>query len=110
MTTWAHLPPPLRRAVHAQVVTGLRPGGGFILEADTPVPIAFGTGGPKDPSLCMTLVALRDELAGLDFDVARECEREVIEGSCHTGRVAVVQVVARRPGGARAKRSLAPTT
>ena len=97
VATFAHLPPALRRAVHAQVVAGLQPGGVFILEAYTPAQLAFGTGGPKDPSLCMTLAALREELGGLDFEVARECERDVIEGAHHTGRGAVVQIVARRP-------------
>jgi hypothetical protein len=48
----------------------------------------------------MTLAALREELAGLAFETARECERDVIEGTGHTGRAAVVQIVARRPAGA----------
>lgn len=95
--TWAHLPPALRRTVHASVVRGLGPGGILILEAYTPAQIAFGTGGPKDPALCMTLAGLREELAGLEFLVGRECERDVIEGACHTGRASVVQVAARRP-------------
>ena len=94
--TWGHLPPPLRRTVLAEVAAGLRPGGVFVLEAYTPAQLAFGTGGPKDPTLCMTLVALREELAGLEFIVGRECERDVIEGTGHTGRAAVVQVCARR--------------
>ena len=97
IATWAHLPPPLRRVVHVAVVAGLRPGGVFILEAYTPAQLAFGTGGPKDPDLCMTLEALRGELAGLEFVVGQECERAVIEGIGHTGRAAVVQVCARRP-------------
>jgi hypothetical protein len=45
----------------------------------------------------MTLAELRSELAGLKFVVAHECERDVIEGTGHTGRGAVVQVVACRP-------------
>jgi SAM-dependent methyltransferase len=97
VSTWAHLPPPLRRRVHAQAVAGLRPGGVFLLEAYTPAQLAFGTGGPKQPELCMTLAALRAELAGLEFEVAREFERDVVEGTHHTGRAAVVQVLARRP-------------
>jgi hypothetical protein len=96
VSTWAHLPPALRRAVHAKVVAGLQPGGVYILEAYTPAQLAFGTGGPKDPSLCMTLAGLGDELAGLEFEVARECVRDVTEGTFHTGRGAVVQVLARR--------------
>lgn len=97
VATFAHFPPPLRRVVHAQVVAGLRPGGVFLLEAYTPAQLAFGTGGPKDVELLMTLGALRDELTGLDFLHACECERDVIEGTGHTGRGAVVQVLARKP-------------
>lgn len=45
----------------------------------------------------MALRDLRDELAGLQFDLAQECERDVVEGRFHTGRAAVVQIVARKP-------------
>jgi len=96
IATFAHLPPPLRRRIHAQVVTGLRPGGVFILEAYTPAQLAFDTGGPKNPELLMTLAGLRDELAGLELLAGREIEREIIEGDGHTGRGAVVQILARR--------------
>jgi len=97
VATFAHLPPPLRRKVHAAVVQGLKPGGVFILEAYTPAQLALGTGGPKVPELLMTLDSLHDELSGLEFIVAREIERDVTEGSFHQGRGAVVQILARRP-------------
>ncbi len=96
IATFAHLPPNLRRRVHRDVVAGLQPGGVFILEAYTPAQLAFDTGGPKSPELLMTLAALREELSGLEFLVARELERDVIEGAGHTGRAAVVQILARR--------------
>lgn len=96
VATFAHFPPLLRCRVHREVVAGLQPGGVFILEAYTPAQLAFGTGGPKSPELLMTLAALRDELAGLEWLVGREIERHVSEGGCHTGRGAVVQVLARR--------------
>lgn len=91
-----HLPPELRRAVLARAAAGLRPGGVFVMEAYTPAQLAFGTGGPKDPALTPTLAQLRAELPGLEFEIGREIEREVHEGGGHTGRSAVVQVVARR--------------
>jgi len=94
---FAHLPQPLRRRVHAQVVQGLQPGGMFILEAYRPEQLAFGTGGPKSPELLMTLPELRAEVSGLEFLLAREVERDIVEGTGHTGRSAVVQIVARRP-------------
>ncbi len=94
---FAHLPPALRADVYRRVVGGLRPGGVFILESYTPAQLALGTGGPKDPAFLMTEPQLRNELTGLTFDIARELERDVHEGSYHTGRAAVVQLVARRP-------------
>ena len=96
VATFAHLPPAIRRIVHAQAVRGLRPGGVFVLEAYTPAQLAFDSGGPKSPELLMTLAGLREELAGLKFVIGREIERDVIEGDGHTGRGAVVQVLARR--------------
>jgi SAM-dependent methyltransferase len=97
VVTFGHVPPPLRCTMHAQIVAGLRPGGVYILEAYTPAQLAFSTGGPKDVELLMTLTALREELAGLEFVHAVECERDVIEGTYHTGRGAVVQILARKP-------------
>lgn len=96
VATWAHLPPPLRRSVHGQVAAGLRPGGIFVLEAYTPAQLAHDTGGPRSVELLMTAAQLREELGGLEFEVLREIERDVIEGGGHTGRGAVVQVLARR--------------
>lgn len=93
---FAHLPPQLRGRIHREVVAGLQPGGIFILEAYTPAQLAFGTGGPKSPESFMTLAGLRQELAGLNFLIARELERDVVEGNAHTGRAAVVQILGRR--------------
>lgn len=96
VSIFCHLPPEVRRRLHRAVVAGLRPGGMLLLEAYTPAQIALGTGGPPVPELTMTLDALREELAGLTFLHAAELEREVIEGRYHTGRAAVVQVLARK--------------
>jgi SAM-dependent methyltransferase len=93
---FAHLPVPLRQRVHQSVVSGLRPGGLFVLEAYTPAQIALATGGPRDPELMMSLGALENELAGLELLIGRELEREVLEGNLHWGRSAVVQVLARK--------------
>lgn len=93
---FAHLPPPLRRTVHRAVALGLAPGGVFILEAFTPRQLALGTGGPQKAELLYTLDDLREDLAGLDLEIGRELERDVVEGRYHTGRAAVLQVLARR--------------
>lgn len=92
-----HLPSAIRVPLHRAVVAGLQPGGVFILEAYTPAQLGRGTGGPENPDMMPTLADLRRELPGLDFTHAAEIERDVTEGRYHTGRAAVVQIVARRP-------------
>ncbi len=89
-----HLPKSLRVKIHQQVVAGLQQGGVFILEAYTPAQLAFSTGGPKDVDMLMTLADLKNELQGLDVILGQEIERDVIEGTFHTGKAAVVQVIA----------------
>jgi hypothetical protein len=73
----------------------LSPGGVFVLEAFTPGQLALGTGGPQKPELLYTLDLLREDLAGLDLEIGREVERDLVEGLYHTGGAAVVQVLAR---------------
>ncbi|MEN9811061.1 MAG: hypothetical protein RLZZ488_2628 [Pseudomonadota bacterium] len=96
VSIWCHLPTELRRKVHSAAVRALKPSGRFILEAYTPAQLNYATGGPKTPDMLMQLCELKQELAGLDFVVARECEREVFEGKGHTGLSAVVQVVGKK--------------
>ena len=97
VSIFCHLPSGIRRSVHRKVVAGLRPGGVFVLEAYTPAQLRLKTGGPPTADMSMTLDALRTELDGLRFTLGRELEREVVEGKYHTGRGAVVQVVAVKP-------------
>lgn len=97
VSIWCHLPRPLRAEVYRQVLTGLKPGGVFLLEAYTPEQLRYGTGGPPTADLLVKLKDLRNELDGLTLSHARERERMVTEGYGHTGLSAVVQVIARRP-------------
>jgi len=97
VSIFAQVPSSIRKGLHRKVVQGLRSGGVFILEAYTPEQLKHKTGGPPDEDKMMTLSGLRQELGGLKFTHAREFERDVIEGKLHTGRGAVVQVVAVKP-------------
>lgn len=90
---FAHLPREIRRDVHGKAVRSLRPGGVLILEAYTPEQLGLGTGGPRTPELLMSLDELRDELAGLHLEIAREVRRPIFEGRLHRGPSAVVQVL-----------------
>ena len=96
VSIFCHLPRAVRRPLYAGVARGLRPGGVLLLEAYTPAQIGRGTGGPSDPDWMVTLDRIKEELAGLEWVVAEEKEREVREGSFHTGLGSVVQFVGRR--------------
>ena len=97
VSIFCHLPSGIRSSVHHRVVAGLRPGGVLVLEAYTPTQLKLKTGGPPTADMLMTLDTLRQELDGLHFTHAMELERDIIEGKYHTGRGAVVQVVAVKP-------------
>jgi len=94
---FAHVPPAVRRHVHAQIPHALRPGGCFVMESYRPEQLALGTGGPKEPSLLSMLGDLRAELGALELVVAREANREIHEGKFHGGPSATVQLVGVRP-------------
>jgi len=96
VSIFCHLPGPMRKRVHQQIVTALRPSGLFILEAYTPGQLQYGTGGPPVEAMMMNLESLKRELSGLEFIYAVETTREIHEGECHHGMSAVVQIIARR--------------
>lgn len=96
VSIFAHLPPETRADLHRRLPRSLRPGGTLILEAYRPEQAQRDTGGPPDPDKLYDLADLEREIVGLDVVVAREIERDVIEGFGHTGSGAVVQLVARR--------------
>ncbi|HTQ10728.1 MAG TPA: class I SAM-dependent methyltransferase [Fimbriimonadaceae bacterium] len=96
VSIFVHLPDPLRELVHRRVVAGLAAGGAFVLEAYTPRQLEFRTGGPSELSRLAGLDALQRELRGLSFEIGREVERVVKEGTFHSGMSATVQIVARK--------------
>ncbi len=97
VSIFCHLPPELRKKVHRQVAQGLRPGGVVLLEAYTTDQPKFGTGGPSRPELLYSADLLREDFSDLEILHLVEIERDVTEGILHTGRAAVVQLLARKP-------------
>ncbi len=91
VSIFCHLPPNVRKKVHKGVVTGLKKDGIFLLESYTPKQLEFGTGGPPNADMMMTLEILEKELAGLKFIHGVETIREVYEGKLHSGKATVVQ-------------------
>jgi SAM-dependent methyltransferase len=97
VSIFCHVPKSLREKVHLQVINGLKASGMLLLEAYFPKQLEFGTGGPPMAELMMDLESLKLELEGLELLHAEEKIREVVEGKYHTGKGAVVQVLARKP-------------
>lgn len=97
VSIWAHLPAPLRATLHPRIARALRPGGILLLEHYHPRQLGYGTGGPPDPSMMLTL----DELIAAFPDWIRlhsfEGERVVVEGSGHGGKSYVTQAILEKP-------------
>ena len=91
---YCHLPSAIRIPLHRAVVRGLKPGGVFVLEAFSKEQLGYGTGGPQSLDMLMSLDELQQELTGLEFIHAVRIERDVREGSGHTGLASVVQILA----------------
>jgi hypothetical protein len=66
------------------------------LEAYNPKQLEKGTGGPTERDRLMDVASVRQELTGLHFHIARECDRLVREGYFHNGLSAVTQILAEK--------------
>jgi SAM-dependent methyltransferase len=95
---YLHLPPAARPAVHAAAAAALRPGGVLVVEAFTPRQLAFSSGGPRQPEMLYEPEEIRAEFPGIAWEVLEEVEVELVEGTFHTGRAAVVRGVGRARG------------
>lgn len=92
----AHLPGSVRARLYPLVQASLKPGGVFLLEAYAKAQLTRNTGGPKDMDLLMDHDDLKEQFHGWDILLAQTTEREVIEGTFHTGSAVVVQFIAQK--------------
>ena len=88
------LPSKIRKELYKKLEKALKPNGVFLIEAYRPDQIEYGTGGGSSADTMQTKKSLLTELPNLKFFHLVELEREVIEGSFHTGVGAVVQGIA----------------
>lgn len=91
------LPSEQRVQLHSKVIRALRPGGVYLMEAYRPQQLAYGTGGGDNIDCMQSVTTVAKELEGLDSLHLCEIERDVVEGSYHTGLAAVLQLIARKP-------------
>lgn len=91
-----HIPPDLRDRIYPRIITALKPGGLLILESYTPAQLKHGTGGPPIADLMLTKEGLANYFSEMSAEHLEELDREVIEGTGHTGMASVVQLLAVR--------------
>ncbi|MEP1446716.1 MAG: methyltransferase domain-containing protein [Paraglaciecola sp.] len=85
-----------RVAVHTKVAQGLKSSGVFLTEAYTPKQVQFASGGGDCTDTMQSKTSLLREFPTLEFMYLLELEREVVEGSYHTGLASVVQAIGRK--------------
>ena len=94
VSIYCHLHKKDRITLHRQCVKALSKNGVFIMESYSTNQLKYETGGPKILDLLLDLKEVNDELNDLEFKIAREREREIIEGDYHTGMGSVIQIAA----------------
>jgi hypothetical protein len=97
VSIWAHLPAPLRATLHPRIARALRPGGILLLEHYHPRQLGYGTGGPPDPTMMLTLEELDAAFPEWIRLHTFEGERVVVEGNGHGGKSYVTQAILKKP-------------
>jgi len=88
--------PPMRARLFERIVRSLKPGGVLILQGYTLKQLDYRTGGPPILSHLYTRDLLLAAFADLSIIELREYEAEIHEGQGHSGRSALVGLVAHR--------------
>lgn len=88
--------PDTRARLFERIVRSLKPGGVLVLQGYTPRQLAYGTGGPSVLSHLYTRELLASAFAELSIIELREYDAQVDEGPGHSGRSALIGLVARR--------------
>lgn len=90
--------PDERAVLFGRIDRALKPGGLLLLHGYAPRQVGYGTGGPPAVENMYTLDLLRAAFAGYDVLRAEDFDAEVDEGRGHSGRSALIDFVARKPG------------
>lgn len=96
VSIFAHIDSASRANIYPKAIASLKEGGIFVLESYHPRQLEYGTGGPKDVDMLVTLDDLRAQLGSLQVLHEAELERDVTEGSFHTGNAYVTQLIVRK--------------
>lgn len=95
VTSFLHLPYPLRREVLKGCVASLKSGGVFIGEFFSKQQLDYSSGGPKDPGLLYSVEEIAEDLKDESIEIGclEECTTNLDEGPGHQGEASVVRVI-----------------
>ena len=88
-----------RKAQFAGMKQAVKPGGHILLHGYTPKQLEYGTGGPPFLENLYTEDQLREDFSDFEIVELTAYEREIDEGTGHSGMSALVDLVARKPLG-----------
>ena len=91
------LPPDRREAALATMKDSVVPGGVFLLEGYRPEQVDYRTGGPPRRDHMYTREWVEKQFADWDIRVLEAYDAEVREGRGHSGKSALIDLVALRP-------------
>lgn len=91
--------PALRHKLFQGAQAALKPGGVLLLEGYRPEQLKYKTGGPSAVENLYTETLLREEFSDMEILHLASYDAELSEGSRHTGMSALIDLVARKPGG-----------
>jgi SAM-dependent methyltransferase len=89
--------PAERKVLFEGFATALKPGGVLLLEGYGVKQLQYTSGGPGKVAHLYTLEMLRDAFADWQIDELREYEAVLDEGPRHSGKAALVDMIARTP-------------
>ena len=89
--------PELRDEIFANMIKTLKPGGILLLHGYTPRQLAYGTGGPSALENLYTKDILLQGFAGMEILRLEEYDKQLQEGSGHSGMSALIDLVTRKP-------------
>lgn len=98
LTSFLHLPEPLRTEAFSHAVDILEHGGYFIGEFFSVKQLSRDSGGPKMPELLYTLESLSNIFSRDDVTLIRleECVDHLSEGSGHQGDAELIRIIAQK--------------
>ena len=89
--------PEARLAQFADLRRALAPGGVLMLHGYTPEQVALGTGGPGNRAHMYTVPMLAEAFGDWQIERLAAYERTIEEGKGHSGRSALLDLIARKP-------------